>query len=139
MSVPISAISTSAVVLEIPGIEHKRVTAASKGATCRAISALSVAMEASRWSMWPMISLHMKAWCSEKRPLKASSSWGSFERRRDLAIWARTAGSRSPAMSASIMAREDWDHTVEATEVSLMPASWRIFSRRWISLPRAST
>ena len=27
----------------------------------------------------------------------------------------------------------------EATEVSLMPASWRTFSRRWISLARAST
>ena len=70
--------------------------------------------------MWPMISLHMNVWCSVKRPLKASSSWGSLERRRYLAIWARTLGSRSPAISASIMALDDWDHTVEATEVSLM-------------------
>jgi hypothetical protein len=40
---------------------------------------------------------------------------------------------------ASIMAREDLDHTVDATEVSFTPASWRIFSSLWISFVRAST
>ena len=33
---------------------------------------------------------------------------------RDLAIWASTLGSRSPAIIASIIAREDWLQTVEA-------------------------
>jgi len=40
---------------------------------------------------------------------------------------------------ASIIARDDADHTVDATEVSFTPASWSVFSRRWISLARAST
>ncbi len=38
MSTPISAIITSAVVLDTPVIEDKMVTAGSKGARCRAIS-----------------------------------------------------------------------------------------------------
>jgi|GEM_PF-5663609 hypothetical protein len=38
-----------------------------------------------------------------------------------------------------MIARDDALQTVEATEVSLTPASWRTFSRRWISFPRAST
>ena len=48
------------------------------------------------------------------------------------------AGSRSPAISASTIARPDWVRTLEATEVSLIPASWRTFSKRWISDARAS-
>ncbi len=56
-----------------------------------------------------------------------------------LAISASTFGSRSPAIRASIIARDEALHTVDATEVSLIPASWRTFSRRWISRARAST
>jgi hypothetical protein len=41
-------------------------------------------------------------------------------------------------MSASIMARPDWVRTFDATDVNLIPASWRTFSRRWISATRAS-
>ena len=35
------------------------------------------------------------------------------------------------------MARPDLDSTVEATLVSLTPASWRTFSRRWITRVRS--
>jgi len=44
-----------------------------------------------------------------------------------------------PEMSASMISREDTLQTAEATEVSLMPASWSTFSRRWIALAREST
>ena len=47
-------------------------------------------------------------------------------------------GLRSPAIRASMILRDEALHTSEATELSLMPASWRTFSRRWISLARAS-
>ena len=32
----------------------------------------------------------------------------------------------------------DWVSTLDATEVSLIPASWSSFSNRWISATRAS-
>ncbi len=51
MSTPISAIITSAVRPDTPGIEHKMVKAASKGQSRSVISALSVAMEWSRKSI----------------------------------------------------------------------------------------
>jgi hypothetical protein len=51
---------------------------------------------------------------------------------------ASLAPSRSPAISASIIARPDWVRTPKATDVSLIPASCRTFSKRWISAARAS-
>jgi hypothetical protein len=48
------------------------------------------------------------------------------------------APSRSPPISASIIARPDWVSNLEATEVSLIPASCSTFSSRWISAARAS-
>jgi hypothetical protein len=51
MSTPISAIITSAVVLDTPGIEHKMMTAASKGHRRSVTSAMRVAMERSKKSM----------------------------------------------------------------------------------------
>ena len=63
---------------------------------------------------------------------------GSLLRIRPMAISASTAGSRSPAMSASIMLRPDIDSTSDATDVNLIPASWSTFSRRCTSAARVS-
>ena len=79
------------------------------------------------------------AWCEPKRPAMASASCGSLARSLPLASSASTRGSRSPAISASIIARPDWVSTLDATLVSLIPASWSSFSNRWISAARAST
>lgn len=49
---------------------------------------------------------------------------------------ASTTGSRSPAINAASISWLDLLQTVEATEVSLIPASWNTFSSRWISEPR---
>jgi hypothetical protein len=47
--------------------------------------------------------------------------------------------SRSPAMMASIMARPDIVMISRATELSLIPLSWRTFSNRCFSVVRMST
>jgi ATP-dependent helicase/DNAse subunit B len=52
---------------------------------------------------------------------------------------AARAGSRSPATSASTMARPDWVMVLDATESILMPASSSTLSMRWISWVRSST
>ena len=51
---------------------------------------------------------------------------------------ASTAGSRSPAISASIMSRADRVVSVEATESILMPPSSRTLASRCSSLVRSS-
>jgi hypothetical protein len=73
-----------------------------------------------------------------KWPCKASVSCGIFGRSLPLTSPASARGLRSPAISASIIARPDWVSTLEATEVSLIPASWSTFSSRAISLARMS-
>ena len=78
------------------------------------------------------------AWWEPKWPASASVSSAILGRSLPLASWARRAGSRSPAINASTMARPDWVSTLDATEVSLIPASWRTCSSRWISAARAS-
>jgi hypothetical protein len=65
-------------------------------------------------------------------------SAGTFGRILPLASPASFAGARSPSASASIIDRPDCVMTLEATEVSLIPASWSTFSSRWISATRAS-
>jgi hypothetical protein len=40
-------------------------------------------------------------------------------------------------MSISTIARLDFDHTLDATDVNLIPASCKSRSRRWISCARA--
>jgi hypothetical protein len=56
---------------------------------------------------------------------------------RRWAISASTAGSRWPAINASSMARPDIPTMSVATDDSLIPASSRSFSSRWISLALA--
>ncbi len=97
MSTPISAIITSAVVLETPVIEHKMVTADSKGATRSVISAVSVAMEASRKSMWSMMAAHQRVVGAEV-PENASSSAGILARS---ATWPSGRGPWGPARRRS--------------------------------------
>ena len=62
MSAPVSATMTSAVVVEIPGMDPRMTTWGSKGTSRAQISALSVAMEASKKSRWSMIWRHKSAW-----------------------------------------------------------------------------
>ena len=70
-------------------------------------------------------------WSSNRIPVNALASSGFLGR---ILVWARSArtcGSRSPAIMASIIARPDTDPaSLEMTEVSLHMASSRVFSRR---------
>ena len=62
MSAPLSATMISAVVVEIPRMELRMTTWGSKGTSRAQISALRVAMEASKKSRWSMIWRHKRAW-----------------------------------------------------------------------------
>src|SRR5665811_2213734 len=73
---------------------------------------------------------HRNAWCCPKRPTSAWVSALILVRIRPLAIWARTCGSRSPAISASSIARPDTPRMSVATEEILIPASSSSFSSR---------
>ncbi len=77
------------------------------------------------------------AWLGPKWPVRASVSAGIFGRILPLARSARRSPSRSPAMRASIMARPDWVSTFDATDVSMIPASWSTGNREAQVLPRA--
>ncbi len=96
-------------------------------------------MSSSIASIRPSIRTSRKRWWSSKCPVKASSSWLIFARIRDLAICARTLGSRSPAIMAAIIARPETPKMSEATTESLIQASSSNFSTRFFSAPRAPT
>ena len=72
-----------------------------------------------------------------KRPSSASRSAGSLRRSVALASLARSSGSWVPETSASSIARPETPSTLEATEESLIPASWRTFSSRCTSRVRS--
>ena len=92
-------------------------------------------MVASRKSTWAKMALATAPWWAPKRPTRASFRGPILGRMRDRAMLASTTGSRSPAMRASTIALVDLPRTVDATEESLMPASWSTLSSRWISEP----
>lgn len=76
--------------------------------------------------------------CStRKRCSRASSRASRFERSRPLANAASSTGEVTPSSNASSTAREVFDHTCEATEVSLIPAPCCTFSSRWITRTRS--
>ena len=72
------------------------------------------------------------------RPVNASVRAGIFDRIRRFARSAIAAGSIFPSISASSTAQLDWPMISVATEDSLIPASSRIFSRRWIWRTRST-
>src|SRR4051794_24019775 len=88
--------------------------------------------------MWSSSMRSSSAWCSLTPPSSASRRSGIFTRIRVWAKLASTAGSRSPAISASSIARADLPITSEATESSLIPASSSTRCSRWISRVRSS-
>ena len=65
-------------------------------------------------------------------PRQRLGQGGIFDRNRRFARSASSAGSVLPSISASSIARLDCPMMSVATEDSLIPASCRIFSRRWI-------
>lgn len=76
--------------------------------------------------------------CStRKRCPSASSSLSLVDRKRPLIREARTFGSRSPSTSASRSVRADFEYAWEATDVSLIPATWSTFSSHWIIRARS--
>ena len=89
--------------------------------------------------MWASIWAISAPWCSRRnRWVSASRKAGIFGRSLPFANSANTAGSSSPASSAARIARPVLPRIVEATEVSLIPASCSTFSRRWIARVRSS-
>jgi hypothetical protein len=65
-----------------------------------------------------------------KPPSQRLAELGKLARSRPLASSASTWGSRSPATSASSIARPEAPSTSVATESSLMPASSKVFWMR---------
>jgi hypothetical protein len=76
-------------------------------------------------------------WWGSQRFSNPSMSAGILARMRPLANPASLSGLVSPSMRASTIARADLDHTRDATDHNLIPASCFSFSSRWISWPRA--
>lgn len=88
--------------------------------------------------MWSSTILISSAWWSSKRPLSASTSAARLDRILPLAKLARTCGSRSPAMSASIIARPETPKMSVATVDTLISASSSSFSTRCLCRERSS-
>src|SRR5581483_10986239 len=78
--------------------------------------------------LWPPLTQKIE------HPRRASS----LRRSTPLARPASCPGSRSPAISASIIARPDWHSSVLATESILIPASSSVLASRCPSAVRAS-
>ena len=104
----------------IPGMVVSRSRAARKGAIIASICASSLAIIASRWSMWSRCRRNIRAWCSPKRPSSALARSGILTRIRPIARSASTSGRRSPSMSDSIIDRPDLVTIEEATESILI-------------------
>jgi hypothetical protein len=119
MSSPTSAMITLAVVTPAPGIESRRATASAKGAICSSIRVSTSAMSASMASIRASILVSRNAWWPLNRPTKASSSWLILMRMRARASCARTFGSRSPAISAAIIARPETGEDVRGHDRQL--------------------
>src|SRR5664280_2603298 len=119
MSSPTSAMITLAVVTPTPGIGSRRATASAKGAICSSIRVSTSAMSASIASIRASILVSRNAWWSLNRPTNASSSWLILTRMRARASCARTFGSRSPAISAAIIARPETGEDVRCHDRQL--------------------
>ena len=133
MSVPISAMITSAVRCLTPGIVQSSRAAVAKGASCSSTASESRSICSSRKSMWARIADTTSA-CSElKRPSSASCNAGIFCLSLPLARPARTTGSVVPRQSASSIALPETPRMSVATQSSLIPVSSRILCSRLAS------
>jgi hypothetical protein len=121
----------------MPGIEQISLRKARKGSIASSIRAVIWPIAAVCWSIRSRCTRARKAWWLVNRPASASVSSGIFERILRRARSAIRAGSRSPAISASSIARPDTPRMSEATADSLMPASSSSFSSRWASRERS--
>ena len=79
----------------------------------------------------------MNRWWSPNRPVNASVNAGIFGRILGCTSSAIAAGSCSPSINASSIARADTPVMLETTEVSFTPASSRSFSSRCASRLRS--
>ena len=139
MSVPISARIICAATGPIPGMASSRATAGASSPIWASMRACTVAMSAviasTRCSIW----VSRNAWCSVNRPVSASVSRAVLERRLPRASSASTAGSRSPAISAAIIARPETPNGSLTTTDSLISASSSSFSTRCFSAVRTAS
>ena len=123
----------------MPGIASSLATAEASSPTCSSMRACTVAMSAviasTRCSIW----VSKKAWWSVNRPVSASLSRAVFERIDPRASSASTAASRSPAISAAIIARPDTPNRSLTTTDSLISASSSSFSTRFFSAVRTAS
>ena len=115
-----------------------RSTAAWNGPSTIAMRAVMAVMVPVRRSMWSRWVAAMKACCSVNVPVNASCKDADLRRMDALAMSAKTCGSRSPAISAAIIARPDTPKMSLATTDNLMSESSRSFSTRCFSAARAS-
>ena len=125
-------------IWETPGMVTSRSTAAWNGPSTIAMRAVMAVMVTVRRSMWSRWVAAMKACCSVNVPVNAWTRAGILTLSRPLAKSARTAGSRSPEISAARIARPDTPVIWVATDDSLIPLSSNNFSNRWDSRARSA-
>ena len=130
MSAPISATMTSAARCPPPGSSQPVAGPRRKGPSPPRSASSRRAIAASRWSTWARCSRSMNGVVVPNRPgQRLRAARGSCSQPA-LASSASTSGSRSPAISASSIARPDTPSTSVATEASLMLASSSTFWTR---------
>ena len=135
---PISARMTSAVARLTPGMATRRWMRLSYGTVSARIRSFKVSNRVLSSSMCSSTARHMKRWCSRTRPSNACSRAGILARSRPRANSANCAGSLSPRMSASSMARTETPWLSVATAASLMLASSMTFCNRLLAAARSS-
>lgn len=138
MTAAASAMTTSAVALPIPGTVISSSIWRRNGAITTSIRPVNASIDAVRLSMRSRCIRARKPWCSVNRPFNASMSSGILTRRRRFARSAIASVTVRPSMRAWSIARPDTPMMSLATDDSLIPASSRSFSRRWISLDRSA-
>jgi len=140
MSTPISAMRSWAARSETPGMVASWASCRPQGWHSSLTWAVTWSISVVYWSMRASIIFSSQAWwLVKKAQSRASRSWGIFARALLRASWARAAGSRSPAMMASSMARPDAPWMSDSTDDSLRWASSSSFSARCFSAVRAWT
>lgn len=130
MSAPVSAMITSAVVVEMPGMVQIRSRLAWNGAITFSIRSVNASIRVVCSVMKSRCNSTRNAWWSVNRPCNAWVNTGILRRSCFTDISANLAGSRSPFTSACSINRDETPLMSETTTDSLMPASSRTFSKR---------
>ena len=127
---PASARMTALIRSPTPGIVSSRARLGASRLISASMRSPSSMISASSRSMWLSAWRARNAWWSVNRPASAPRSMATLGRALPRARSASTAGSRCPAISASIISRPDIVRVRLSTVDTLIPASSRTVSSR---------